>query len=118
MTLPSESKDAGILNDSLQLMARVCDALDFARDLGEEATVGELENVLENLRVRQGFTADEKKVWDVLFELCPRMEEPFYPDKSAREVSFYLSKRGTPVARSAVRRILAKWGLNVRGKRW
>tara|TARA_B100000900_G_C20469210_1_gene670618 strand:- start:39 stop:395 length:357 start_codon:yes stop_codon:yes gene_type:complete len=116
MTLPSESKDASILNDSLQLMARVCDALELARDLREEATVGELENVLKNLCVRRGFTAEEKKVWDVLFELCPRLEEPFYPERSAREVSFHLAKRGTLIARSRVRRILAKWGLDVRGK--
>ena len=118
MALPLQHGAASVLADSLQLMARVCDALELARDLREEATARELQQVLENLRVRRGLTPEEKKVWDALFELCPRLEEPFYPERSAREVSLHLRKRGTPVARSAVRMILAKWGLDVRGRKW
>ena len=118
MALPLQDGDASVLADSLQLMARVCDALELAKDLREEATVKGLQQVLENLRVRQGLTPEEKKVWDALFELCPRLEEPFYPERSAREVSLHLRKRGTPVAQSAVRMILAKWGLDVRGRKW
>ena len=118
MALPLQHGAASVLADSLQLMARVCDALELARDLREEATARELQQVLENLRVRRGLTPEEKKVWDDLFELCPRLEEPFYPERSAREVSLHLRKRGTPVARSVVRMILANWGLDVRGKKW
>ena len=118
MALPLQHGDTSILADSLQLMARVYDALELAKDLREDGTVRELTQVLENLRVRQGLTPEEKKVWDALFELCPRLEEPFYPERSAREVSLHLRKRGTPIARSVVRMILAKWGLDVRGKKW
>ena len=118
MALPLQRGDGSVLADSLQLMARVCDALELAKDLREDGTVRELTQVLENLRVRQGLTPEEKKVWDALFELCPRLEEPFYPERSAREVSLHLRKRGTPIARSVVRMILAKWGLDVRGKKW
>lgn len=113
-----EQEEGSALRDSLQLMARVCDALELARDLREESTERELKRVLENLTIRQGLSVDEKHVWDALFELCPRLEEPFYPDRSAREVSAHLRKRGTPLARSVVRMVLAKWGLDVRGKRW
>ena len=118
MALPLQHGDASALADSLQLMARVCDALELARDLREEATARELQQVLENLRVRRGLTPEEKKVWDALFELCPRLQEPFYPERSAREVSLHLRKRGTPVARLVVSMILAIWGLDVRGKKW
>lgn len=118
MALPLQHGDASALADSLQLMARVCDALELAKDLREGSTVRELQQVLENLRVRQGLMPEEKKVWDALLELCPRLEEPFYPERSAREVSLHLRKRGTPVARSVVRMILAKWGLDVCGKKW
>ena len=107
MALPLQHGDASVLADSLQLMARVCDALELAKDLREDGTVRELSQVLENLRVRQGLTPEEKKVWDALFELCQRLEEPFYPERSAREVSLRLRKRGTPIARSAVRMISA-----------
>lgn len=99
-------------------MARVCDALELAKDLREESTARELQEVLENLRVRHGFSAQETAVWDALFELCPHLEEPFYPEKSAREVFTYLRKQGRPLARSTVRAILAGWGLEVKGRRW
>ena len=106
------------MGESLQLMARVCDALELAKDLREESTAKELQEVLENLRVRHGFSAQETTVWDALFELCPHLEEPFYPEKSAREVFTYLRKQGRPLARSTVRAILAGWGLEVKGRRW
>ena len=51
MALPLQHGDASALADSLQLMARVCDALELAKDLREESTVRELQQVLENLRV-------------------------------------------------------------------
>ena len=86
-----EQEERSTLRDSLQLMARVCDALELAKDLREESTERELNRVLENLSIRQGLSVDERHVWDALFELCPRLEEPFYPDRSARDCLLYTS---------------------------